>query len=135
MVVAIVLIALVAAINGSLKDRVESPPGTKLSTTTIVTNPGVNSPTKDEILDLSFLNPTTGYALLSRPCGTTRCAVVESTLDGGTHWKMLGKTDADTTIDGIICKGVCADHVTFVSTQVGYLFGSSLLETNNGGQS
>jgi hypothetical protein len=86
------------------------------------------------VVDLSWLNATTGWALAAEPCAQTLCPRVARTDDGGRSWTDLPSPPAKLT--GAGCTHLpCVGHIRFATPTIGYLFGPSLLVTHDGGHS
>jgi BNR/Asp-box repeat len=104
------------------------------------------APRAQQIVDLSWLSPRHGWALLGRTCrsGRDRCAVVEETRNGGANWQQLASLSAEIGAGsnggssgyGGFCSGgrLCVAHILFVTRRIGYAYGPSLLVTTDGGR-
>lgn len=104
-------------------------------------------PRSDQLVDLSWVDPRRGWALVGRACGPdhTRCAVVFRTLDGGRTWARLASLPAEigTVQRGALTGGwlscepahPCVGALHFVTPGVGYAYGPSMFMTTDGGRS
>jgi photosystem II stability/assembly factor-like uncharacterized protein len=104
------------------------------------------APRAAQIVDLSWLSPRHGWALLGRSCGGAhdRCALVAETRDGGKTWNPLGSLPAGIGTGsnggsggvGFCAPGrPCVAHIIFPTAQIGYAFGPSIFMTTDGGRS
>jgi hypothetical protein len=88
-------------------------------------------PHADRFIDLDWLEPRRGWALVGRACGAAhnRCATVYGTRDGGQTWSRLTPDDA-------FCPrpSTCVTGLRFVSSRVGYLYGFASFVTTDGGR-
>ena len=86
------------------------------------------------LLDTSWVSATEGWALAVQPCAAGQCTRIARTTDGGRHWQALPDPPTVQESDYDCPDLACAGHVTFVSPQVGYLYGPALLMTTDGGR-
>lgn len=104
------------------------------------------APRTEQVIDLSWLSPRRGWALLGLTCGRarSRCAAVQETRDGGASWQQLASIPAEIgagsngALSGTgFCspRRLCVAHVLFVTSRIGYAYGPSLFMTTNGGRS
>lgn len=92
-------------------------------------------PLNASILDLSWADAATGWALSQQPCPQGLCASLERTTDGGGHWAVLPNPPAVVGATGQDCtKLTCVSGVLFATSNVGYLYGPALLLTTDGGR-
>ena len=88
------------------------------------------------VQDLSWVSTTQGWALAAQPCLSGTCARVASTTDGGASWQSLPNPPAQFQSGTVNCSKVaCVTQVSFANPHVGYLYGPSLLVTDDGGGS
>lgn len=80
------------------------------------------------VLDSTWLDRLTGWALVGGPCGPAVCPSVRKTTDGGRSWSALADPPA-------CASKQCVSHIRFAGLQIGYLFGPGLLLTTDGGRS
>lgn len=149
---AIMAVAIVVPLitTGQSAERVstvgQSPQGTKASvpstqpspTTSPTLSPSL-APAGVRILSWSFVTTNDGWLLGSASCGSAPCAVVMRTADGGRSWAPLSipRAAADVGHDG--CSNdtpptPCVAGIRFATVSTGYLFGPSLLVTEDGGR-
>jgi photosystem II stability/assembly factor-like uncharacterized protein len=89
-------------------------------------------PLRAAVVDLSWLNATTGWALAAEPCARTLCPRLARTDNGGRNWTELPSPPAQLTGSG--CTRLpCVGQLRFATPMIGYLFGPSLLLTRDGG--
>ncbi len=89
------------------------------------------------VMDLTWVSGQQGWALAAAPCARGLCPQVARTGDGGRTWTQL-PTPPGVIQDGAGAVGcdrvACVSHIRFATPKVGYLFGPSLYETRDGGQ-
>lgn len=87
---------------------------------------------------VSFVSPSTGFALGVEPCRKGTCTTVVRTLDGGSSWVSLPVTPGTYVVPGGLT--VPADgsaeisEVRFADAADGWLFGPALFATHDGGR-
>ncbi len=79
----------------------------------------------------SFISPARGWVLGTRGC--TDCAAVRTTTDGGRTWTALPSPRAKIPIDPPGSRPV--EDIAFADSRNGFLFGTALLVTHDGGKS
>jgi len=84
-----------------------------------------------QVLDLSWISSSEGWALLQETCGASQCERVAHTTDG-VHWSDVGPVPSSAA--GCTSNGPCITKIRFASARVGYLFGDLLLITGDGGR-
>jgi hypothetical protein len=89
---------------------------------------------------MTFVSAQQGFALGTVGCGSSRCAALLGTSDGGGIWRRL--TAPTTTAASAIANSTastcpsgqpCVSQVRFATPLVGYAYGPSLLVTTDGG--
>jgi len=82
----------------------------------------------------SFISPTRGFVLGTGPCGLRQVcrARLAGTTDGGAHWQSLNSPDV-TFGNGGRGHGPWVTDVALASRRVGWLYGSELWVTRDGG--
>jgi len=87
------------------------------------------------LMDLSAISPEDVWALGERPCSTGTCAVVASSVDGGTTWQELPAPGAFVQSPTTNCTTKpCVAGITMATSSVGYLYGQALFMTTDGGE-
>lgn len=114
---------------------------TTISPTTTTSPPGP-LPTGFLATDLTWVNPSDGWALGTAPCTKVPCTSVAHTVDGGKRWSGLPAPIAylpgDPSSPTIDCSGAsaapCVTGIRFATGAIGYAFGpSSMWMTLDGG--
>ena len=90
------------------------------------------------VIDLTFVNENTGWALGSSDCvsGPGRCTALLRTTDG-TDWTPFADTSPFQVsgVDGCPA-ATCVDHLRFATSRIGYAYGpDALFRTTDGAQS
>jgi photosystem II stability/assembly factor-like uncharacterized protein len=126
--VAVTALAVAGVVGGVGWAVTDNPLRTHRAPLPVVSEPvGLPVPAGFTATDLSWVTVQDGFAIGSAPCGTTRCAHVLRTTDGGTTW-------ADTSTSGLVkCPDACPSRVRFADTHVGYAFDRALFMTTDGG--
>jgi len=90
------------------------------------------APSHDRFVDLDWLTPQRGWALVQGACGRAsgRCLAVYGTRDGGRSWQRLTPPDAF----GCSAASTCLSGIRFVTDRVGYLSGPRSYATADGGR-
>lgn len=86
------------------------------------------------LLGTSWISATEGWALAAQPCAKGTCTRFARTTDAGRTWHVLPDPPAriqDATVDCSV--QACVSQVSFVSPDIGYLYGPALLMTTDGG--
>src|ERR1044071_8436552 len=78
---------------------------------------------------VSWISPDQGWMLGAVQCGTTMCAAVLGTTDGGVTWNKLGPLAAPVTLE----KATGVTEVRFADDLHGWAFEPALWATSDGG--
>jgi photosystem II stability/assembly factor-like uncharacterized protein len=126
-----VLVGTVIKLGGALPPR----PATT-ATAPLAFAPHAASPLANAALqNLTWINPTEGWALATEPCTQGTCIRLASTTDGGEHWHALPDPPAHMQDGEANCsRQACVTSVQFATPTIGYLYGPALLMTTDGGR-
>ena len=105
---------------------------------TTTTLPSSFKPLTTGVEDWTSVSVDQGWALVRRPCGTTVCVGLRATIDGGATWTSLPAPDAlDSAAQfdsDVACAArPCLSRVRFATSEIGWLFGPALFQTEDGG--
>ncbi|HZU11863.1 MAG TPA: sialidase family protein [Chloroflexota bacterium] len=91
-----------------------------------------NGPRADQFVDVDWLDPRHGWALVRSICDRSgdRCPEVEATADAGRTWRRVAPASAF----GCAKTALCVRAIRFVTPRIGYLYGPALFMTANGGR-
>ena len=108
---------------------------TKAATTTV---PSSFKPLTTGVEDWTWVTVNQGWALVRTPCGTTVCVGLRETVNGGTTWTPLPTPDAldsraQFDSDVACAARPCLSRVRFATSEIGWLFGPALFQTEDGG--
>jgi photosystem II stability/assembly factor-like uncharacterized protein len=142
-VLAVGVIAIILALSGHAVQTSKTTRPTPPAIVPPPTQPVVVSPPTPSalsagkfIMDLTWVNDQTGWALSAAECASGLCPELASTTDGGKTWHPLPNPPASIQNGTVNCDAVaCIVHVRFATTTVGYLYGPALLVTSDGGRS
>jgi hypothetical protein len=96
-----------------------------------------------QVLSMSFVSDSDGFALGTVSCGTGRCDALLTSTDGGARWSQLSAPTAAAPIpesqagSAVSCPAGqrCVAQVRFATQKIGYAYDPSLLVTTDGGVS
>jgi hypothetical protein len=110
-------------------------PGAALAGTALAASGTVGTPVPSgfEASSVTWVSPQQGWVLGSVPCGTSTCADVIGSTDGGTAWHQISKLTVPIADLGKNRPGIT--DIRFDSPAVGWAFGPFLYHTANGGTS
>ena len=99
--------------------------------------PVIPSLAGSSVVDLTWVSPKDGWALLRGSCVTefSCSARLAHTQNGGRSWTALPNPPAQLAPGAGCSIRVCVKELRFATPSIGYLFGPSLLMTRNGGRS
>jgi photosystem II stability/assembly factor-like uncharacterized protein len=94
-----------------------------------------------QVLSMTFVSDSDGFALGTVGCGTGRCDALLTSTDGGASWSQLpAPTTAAPTVQAQAGPAVscpagqpCVAQVRFATQQIGYAYDPSLVVTTDGG--
>lgn len=132
-----------SALTG-VRSRIESRATSTLPPATSITPPGTGDLADASLLAVSWLSAQDGWALAGEPCAEGSCAVVARTTDGGASWQPLPGSPALVNLPGTNCVADktltagflvhrCVTGIAFATPTIGYLYGTKLLMTTDGG--
>ncbi len=81
---------------------------------------------------ITWLTPRHGWILGSSPCNGHSCTDVVSSTNGGATWSMVGKVPAP--VEQLSNPSLGVTEIRFMSSYVGWAYGTSLYLTTNGGR-
>ena len=88
-----------------------------------------------QVLSMTFVSDSQGFALGTQACGSRRCLALLGTTDGGGQWHPL--TAPTRQAGGVYStcphSGPCVQQVRFATPLIGYAFEPSLFLTTDGG--
>jgi hypothetical protein len=87
---------------------------------------------RDRFVDLDWLTPKRGWALVDRACGSasSHCPAVYGTRDGGRSWQRLTLQNAF----GCTRAYSCVSGIRFATSRIGYLYGPRSFATADEGR-
>jgi len=112
-----------------------SPSSESTQATTISNGSTSNQAPSDFVAaDAAWISPEHGWVLGTTSCATAPCLAILETLDGGHSWMMKPPAPAAFSKAKSDCQNaVCVSKISFLNEKVGWLYGSSLLRTTDGG--
>jgi photosystem II stability/assembly factor-like uncharacterized protein len=91
------------------------------------------------VADWTWVSALQGWALVRKRCGASVCMALHATSNGGRTWTTVRipevlDTFAQHTVGVACATHLCVSGVRFATTQIGWLFGPTLLQTTDGGR-
>lgn len=128
-VIVVGLLVLTSCQSGSARAHVSSSP----SPGPPIAAPSIAPVGAPLVLDLSWIDDQSGWALVSVPCRSGSCPWLYATTDGAQHWSKRSELPGC-----LVCSledPTAVSHLRFANREDGYLFGAGLYATTDGGGS
>ena len=143
LVTATLAVAMVASVVAVIAFRGPGTTGVRVATSPSSTPRPTTIPPSVEasagVADWTWVSAVQGWALVRTRCGATVCMSLHATSNGGRTWTTVRTPEVlDTSAQhsiGVACAAhLCVSGVRFATTQIGWLFGPTFLQTTDGGR-
>jgi hypothetical protein len=141
LVTATLAAAMVASVIAVIAFRSSGTTGVRVATPSSTTGPTTSRSVEASagVADWTWVSAVQGWALVRTRCGATVCMSLHATNNGGRTWTTVRTPElVDTSAQpnvGVACAThLCISGVRFATTQIGWLFGPTFLQTTDGGR-